>query len=743
MPSSEASSDHENIENTRTQLKNLRNTIDHLEAVSIVPSKQRHTSVTELVGDIASDAYDIGIPSDALEQLIDVLTKPNNLDQATTTTLIKNLYAQERVSSIIVTKVIGGLGPGKTKPSLATQALLVRWLLLVYECLEDQSYLSKLYSVLFNLLDMISLRRPLCHLLSLITRRRHVKPFRIQAVMELLRNAGDDEKELTGLLRVFKNYYPDIIVGEVGRLKFFFKHPDPEWTAKLKQIQHRTRERSQFMTGSSTFQVVRRGGFKRSKVETIIPEIQTSRVPANHTSLEELRNVDDFVQRFDQIELPNQIISVLDDRLAQKYMAIVGPDIAKDRLEDWLEVFLKDEADRARLPDHNEPQVLQYILEAVSGYAQRTKQLPHAIQTFLKSYLRTWDGQTSREEILNILQFLPKGPFDELKRDYLGWLDTALIDHTASSRTSLLDFYANLIRKWGIDLRAESPPSSADGFQPLIALITHAEFLLLSLMELPPSPIDHNVKGKNPVVTSILDIYANLAELYSYAAANGNIRLTVPLAPAVYILALTSNLGQISRICSILATYKNSFEASLTSKTLQSPVKSVGGFYAPEMVGLFNGYVMDLCNLIWRNRALNNEDQNSLGCLIPKVAKDALDEYINDSNEILKRRRGRLEGPAFNHSLGLMFSLSHHVALASHSAACFAAFEDQDITRESQLRLRKPVTQKNLTAHEKDGGAKLSWQEYRVRMLDWFEELGSEGIGRLMRSTMKALRKEA
>jgi centromere protein I len=344
---------------------------------------------------------------------------------------------------------------------------------------------------------------------------------------------------------------------------------------------------------------------------------------------------------------------------------------------------------------------------------------------------------------LDILQFLPKGPFDELRNHYLNQLDAALIDHTASSRASLLGFYARLIRQWGIDLRAETPSLSANGFQPLISLITHVELLLLSLMELPLTVSDLKVKGTSPVVMSILDMYTNLAELYSHAASNGNIRLTVPLAPAVYTLALTSNLAQMSRLCNVLATYKTSFESSLTSKTLQSPVKSVGGFYSADMVGLFNGYVMDLCNLIWRNRALNSDDQNALGCLVPKATKDALDDYTKDSNEILKRRKGRLDGPSFSHALGLMFSLSHHVALASHSAACFAEFEDQNITFGSRPRLRKPVTQKNLTALEKEGGVSLAWPEYRLKMLDWFEDLGSEGIGRLMRSTMKALRKEA
>jgi centromere protein I len=175
---------------------------------------------------------------------------------------------------------------------------------------------------------------------------------------------------------------------------------------------------------------------------------------------------------------------------------------------------------------------------------------------------------------------------------------------------------------------------------------------------------------------------------------------------------------------------------------LQSPDKIAGGFYAPDMVGLYNGYIMDLCNLVWRNRALNSEDQNAHGCLVPAVTKNSFVEYINDSNEILKHRRARSEGPAFNHSLGLMFSLSHHVALANHSAACFAALEEQAGQTGDQPNLRRPVTQKALEALEKEGGVKLTWQEYRLKMLDWFDELGSDGIGQLMRSTMKALRKD-
>jgi len=40
--------------------------------------------------------------------------------------------------------------------------------------------------------------------------------------------------------------------------------------------------------------------------------------------------------------------------------------------------------------------------------------------------------------------------------------------------------------------------------------------------------------------------------------------------------------------------------------------------YSRDFVNYFNGFVMDLCNCLWRNRALNNADKNALGCQLPE-----------------------------------------------------------------------------------------------------------------------------
>lgn len=60
-------------------------------------------------------------------------------------------------------------------------------------------------------------RPQLCQLLALITRRKHVTPYRVQLLLGLVRQTGGGDQSLIGLLRVLKNYYPEIIVGPATR----------------------------------------------------------------------------------------------------------------------------------------------------------------------------------------------------------------------------------------------------------------------------------------------------------------------------------------------------------------------------------------------------------------------------------------------------------------------------------------------------------------------------------------------
>lgn len=93
-----------------------------------------------------------------LNELVDLVTTPNYLDQASLASIVRNLYPATPVDNDVITKVIGSIGHGTSKPSLATQGVLLRWLIMIYHVMQSQDALARGYSVLFNLLDTAALR---------------------------------------------------------------------------------------------------------------------------------------------------------------------------------------------------------------------------------------------------------------------------------------------------------------------------------------------------------------------------------------------------------------------------------------------------------------------------------------------------------------------------------------------------------------------------------------------------------
>jgi len=122
------------------------------------PARSRTTKVGPVVDEICQYAYQFGLQDAELQRLVTLVTSKTELDQNNLTTLIKNLYPANRVSIEILTRLINCFRQAKRKPAPAIQVALVRWIIAVHDVLEDPSYLSCFYSVMFDLLDMISLR---------------------------------------------------------------------------------------------------------------------------------------------------------------------------------------------------------------------------------------------------------------------------------------------------------------------------------------------------------------------------------------------------------------------------------------------------------------------------------------------------------------------------------------------------------------------------------------------------------
>ncbi|KAF9771481.1 hypothetical protein IL306_010897 [Fusarium sp. DS 682] len=553
----------------------IRLLVDDVIESSKIPAKTRATNIKPTIANLTSLTYEWGILPETLDDLITLITTPNHLDQASQAAIIRNLYPVAGISRKSTLQIISCLGHGTLKPSLTLQAALLKWLITVHHILESPQVLGQTYSVLFNLLDTAATRPNLSHLLALITRRKHVRPFRIQALLNLSRQTGNDPC-LIGLLRVFKDYYPEVIVGEAVRgrassfkacssvtptyrlLLIIGQHPDPQWRARLDEIQdaHLQQTAKGLLRPRDGFRVhrpVARGA--RSK---IIPIVHTSYVTENAVTLEEIENVASFVKNIDKLELPNQLVAVLADPLLQKLMLVRPSSESEQRVANWLNGVLQDvhdgDADETTFFDMLD--ILRDYVDSTKDKPDQTQNLPPLLLDFFARFLPLWDGSGRRDSMFEILSYSPLLDFQELYKHVFQPLEAATLDNTPDSQLALLSLYKNLLHHWTVVLESSDtvPDHASD---TITALTRHVNPLALTLLQTSPS-----VSSRS----AILDFYEQNARLLSHEVLKHYIRIELPPSLLIYILFFSSSVAIVSRICAILAFYKKGFEMAMLTK---------------------------------------------------------------------------------------------------------------------------------------------------------------------------------
>lgn len=213
--------------------------LKHITTAAGTQTKKNHSSLKSSLDVVRVYAEEIGLANNELTTLIEAITRGDLLDQTSQNALMKSLYPAEKVPFEIVCIVVGSLGHGTQKASMATQQSLIQWLIKISDFLEEMSILTKFYSVLFNILNLTNLRADLCNLLTRITQKKHVKPFRIQMLQDLSATVGP-EPDLLKLMFVYNQHAPGTLdLGKGNKPLGDISYLDPEWVLQLSRIQSR------------------------------------------------------------------------------------------------------------------------------------------------------------------------------------------------------------------------------------------------------------------------------------------------------------------------------------------------------------------------------------------------------------------------------------------------------------------------------------------------------------------------
>lgn len=293
-------------------------------------------------------------------------------------------------------------------------------------------------------------------------------------------------------------------------------------------------------------------------------------------------------------------------------------------------------------------------------------------------------------------------------------LEHCLLRGTAETQLVLLGFYTSLLRNWGVTLLSTEDRSSLD-LSAVADLIEHVHTLALAISQSSPT-------NTTAAHLAILDFIQVTATITAHPNMLQSPRLTIPRPSLVYLLHFSPSLAVVCSLCDVVATYKRGLGTIMARSSELSAGDSA-------RIKLFNGFLMDMCNCLWRVRAFSSTDTNAQGCHVAPAVVDALAAYaaVVDPDT----------------PLASMFGLSHSPVLCLQSLECVRELEDLELAETDGDPLRErhggPVTQKSLAALRNRGGLNLTWQDYRLAVLHHLEERGFVGIPQLMYNTMKML----
>ncbi len=220
---------------------------------------------------------------------------------------------------------------------------------------------------------------------------------------------------------------------------------------------------------------------------------------------------------------------------------------------------------------------------------------------------------------------------------------------------------------------------------------------------------------------AVLAFYEQMAVAVSRREVRKNFVVVIPSSLAIYMLAFSQSSAVVSQLCAFLASYKKALDPAVNQNSGRENSNA-----DRAAVETFSGFLMDICNCLWRGRAFSYKDQNAAGCHMPPAAIKSLTAYISSLDEDL--------------SLTALFDLSHSPALCLQAMYCLQELEDAHDAGELRRRHAGPVSKKSLSQLATNGGLNLKWQEYRLGVLQYLEENAQPGVSELMVNTVASLK---
>lgn len=659
--------------------------------------------------DVLKEPYDVlgthaplhGLDILDIEKLIGFIIDPScRIPLAARTCIVRDfLFPRSKVSNKVVMLILGRFTTTTYTPILLFQQLL-KWLVIVYEFLEDSLIVSKLYASLLTKISYETTRQWVCHLLYLATTQALAKPWRAKFLIEEY-SKYPNSIYLVGLLKHYKEYNPALVSGFLPIIKpTVFQHPNESMATSIREIYARSSTLPAASQMNST--KFKKEPISRKRPHSIMSSnatIISALLPDNQPNLgvETITSIPQFIQRFHKLEFPLQMSYIVNDTgMLSRLLLYKNDSSAWSRFNSWLLQSLVS----------TRPAFNISLLEKIVSFVTYSKELPASVESYLCDELKTWDGKQSRHLILHLLSYLPIQSAEEISETLLGPLKR-IVETEADLATyiAINEFLLKLLKNWKSWVLAKdetvaevSIKEQCRSIRIVSAFVDHYGLVALEMF---PNNIELSF--------SVLDFFEELTRFPKHEKFPIVITMSNELC---YYLILSGSAANLSRVCGIV--------------TLTRPLHlNAGRDLVFDQSTMFQSVVLDICNGVWLNKAFDLTKSPSSFSGIQRFTVEP---------ELVENLREAAADRGLN--INTLLSLSSSTLFCRRAAVYMRQLEKKQGV--VQL-LREPPWYISLKQNAAKGGIPLGFSDFRVSFLDELDREGFHGLHDLLYSSMKRL----
>lgn len=687
------------LSETQKIYEEIKNAVDAILAYE--PNNTSQDLLKEPFAVLGTYAPQYGLDVSEIEKLVSFIITPTcRVPLVARTCIVRDfLYPRSKVPSKIVMCILGKFTTTTYTPILIFQQLL-KWLVIVYEFLEDSQIISKLYASLLTKISYETTRRWVCHLLYLATTQSLASPWRAQFLIEEY-SRYPNSIYLVGLLKHYKDYNPALVSGFLPLIKpTVFQHPNNYMADSIRKIHNRSANllaNSQVIsTAVKSEKLSRKRAYSNlSVVTTTIPALLEEYQP--NFGVETITNIPQFVERFHKLEFPLQMSYIVNDTgMLSRLLIYKNDDSAWNRFNSWLIHSLVSTGPAFNIP----------LLEKVVSFVTYSKELPVSVENYLYDVLITWDGRQCRDLIFLLLSYLPMQSAEDITERLLEPLKR-IVENRGDVATyiAINEFFFKLLKHWK-SLVLVKNASIADFLikeqcrvlRSVSAFVDHYGLIALE-------------KFRNNVELSftVLDYFEELIRFPDHS----NFPMVIIMSSELcYHLILSGSAVNLSRICGIVTLTR-----PLHMNATRDAVFDQSTF--------FQSIILDICNGVWLNKPFDVTKSPSSFSGFNRFTLEP--ELVENLKEVAAAR-------GFN--INTLLSLSSSVMFCRRAAVYMRQLEKKQGVVQ---RLREPPGYASLKQNAVKGGVPIGFGDFRVSFLDELDDEGMHGLRDLLYSSMKRL----